>query len=274
MYKNIDFSQPGGFPLTQDVLAFMQSSYRDALAGIAQQFGELTIISGVVVTGSTVSDGWIVYEGELVRFVGSTLSAQVVVDTLQTQLMYEDGANRTVLFEKRAYCGSPGTFDFADLKRLNTQWEQWLPGDIKMVTCTHAYINANFTPTGLGINERRGWAICNGQNGTVDMRSRFAIGWDDRNVDPNDERWDTAHTTMQNTGGLKRVQLTVAELPPHNHAIQGSTSTSFAGAGAVPGVNPDGSESAGQTLNQGSGLSHENRPPFIVTLYIQRISWQ
>lgn len=272
MYKNINFTQPGGFPLTQDILAFMQSSYRDALTGIAKHFGEFAIVSGVEITGPNVSDGFIVYDGELVRFVGGTLSADVVVETIQTQLTFEDGADRSVMNETIAYCGSPGSFPFTNLKRLNTELEQWLPGDVKTVACSNAYIAANFNNTGLGLGERRGWAICNGNNGTFDLRSRFAIGYDDRSVNPTDDRWDPQHNNMGNWGGLKRVTLAPSELPAHSHGITGSTVGSFAGSGAVPGVNPDGAEPAGSTNNAGGGESHENRPPFIVMLYIQKIA--
>lgn len=38
--------------------------------------------------------------------------------------------------------------------------------DVMMLSCSNAYIIANFDGTGLGIAERVGWAICNGANGT------------------------------------------------------------------------------------------------------------
>jgi hypothetical protein len=57
----------------------------------------------------------------------------------------------------------------------------WLRGDIKEVSCTAAYLAANFLPTGLnkglGIGERIGWAICNGNNDTPNDKGRVVVGY-------------------------------------------------------------------------------------------------
>ena len=57
--------------------------------------------------------------------------------------------------------------------------EQWLPGDLKMIDCTSAYIAANFvtggSTIGLGLpgGEREGWAICNGYNYIYNIKLYF-----------------------------------------------------------------------------------------------------
>lgn len=271
MNKRIDLTQLGGFPLTQDVLDFLQVSYREAFKGIAALCGDKTILSGVVVTGPAVSDGWISYNGELVPFIGGSVGADVVVEETSTGLLFEDGVTRQVLFTKVAYCGAPATFPFSDLKALIPLNKLWQTGDVKEVDCNDAYVLANFDATGLGIGERVGWAICNGANGTADRRGRFVVGYDNRAVDPANGIWDIIYNGMGAIGGEKRHTLTTAEMPSHNHSITGSTTTSFAGAGAVPGVPIGSTESAGSTNNTGNGDPHENRPPFIVTLFIQKI---
>lgn len=71
--KQIDFSKPGGLPLSQDVLAFMQSAYTEVLTALAQCGGTGPfIISGMntysALNASGVADGWLYYNGEILKF--------------------------------------------------------------------------------------------------------------------------------------------------------------------------------------------------------------
>ena len=58
-----------------------------------------------------------------------------------------------------------------------------------------------------------GWAICNGQNGTPDLRDRFIVG-------------AGSAYSVNNTGGANSVTLTEAQIPSHNHSFSGSSSHS------------------------------------------------
>ena len=58
-----------------------------------------------------------------------------------------------------------------------------------------------------------GWAICNGQNGTPDLRDRFIVG-------------AGSAYSVNNTGGANSVTLTEAQMPSHNHSFSGSSSHS------------------------------------------------
>lgn len=117
--KRIDFNNLGGFPLTQDVLAYMQSSYRDAISGLARVCGDKVIVSGITDTGTTVTDGWILHNGELLPFVGGPKqSTYIIIDDNGTE-QFEDGTPRTVYFNRYARFGSGGTA-FSDLLRLDS----------------------------------------------------------------------------------------------------------------------------------------------------------
>ena len=67
-----------------------------------------------------------------------------------------------------------------------------------------------------------GWALCNGSNGTPDLRDRFVVG---------------AGSTyaVGATGGANTVTLTTANLPSHTHSISGSGTTSGQSAGHTHG---------------------------------------
>lgn len=60
----------GGFPLDQQALEFMQASYKDIATGLSTLTGGNVILSGCVVTGGAVTTGWIVWNGELLPFMG------------------------------------------------------------------------------------------------------------------------------------------------------------------------------------------------------------
>ena len=161
--NRIDFSWLGGLRFTQNRLNFLQTSYFEAFASIAKLCGNKTILYGVVNTGGSVSDGWISYNGELIRFIGGSYAAQVVITETATPYTFADASVHDVEFVKTATCGSVGSFPFSDLVPLLSLQNIWLPGDMKEKifvdgATADAYIAANFA-AGIGINEQRGWAI-------------------------------------------------------------------------------------------------------------------
>lgn len=69
----------GGMPFTGDDLTWMQNSLQDAIRGVSSMFGtsplDSFILWGVVVTGTSVSQGWAVIQGELVHVKAFTLNS-------------------------------------------------------------------------------------------------------------------------------------------------------------------------------------------------------
>lgn len=137
-----------------------------------------------------------------------------------------------------------------------------------------------------------GWNLCDGENGTPDLRGRFIVGYTPDNTD---------YSTIGNTGGESSHQLTIDEMPKHNHATLTSTTnttvtTNQNGAHshsiptgkstgnsttAVPkaekkGWTPLNSNPAGTHTHtftmyaRGGGEAHENRPPYYVLAYIMK----
>lgn len=268
MNKRIDLTNLGGFPFTQASLDFMQSSYREAFKGIAKLCGDKTIITGVVNTAGVLSDGWISYNGELIPFVGGAATAGVVVQETATQVQFQDNVNRDAYFTKVAFCGSPQTFAFADLRRLNTLNQMWLPGDMKMVQVTMAYIAANFDSTGLGINERLGWKVANGQNGTINMSDQLPLGYNWANIVTETEIVGTAK-------GSKKIAL--GQLPKHTPA--GMVLNPWSGDSTGLGDRDAGDDSTTSARNtarkvykQGLiGNDEDYFPASIITLYLVKI---
>jgi microcystin-dependent protein len=104
-----------------------------------------------------------------------------------------------------------------------------------------------------------GWALCDGRNGTPDLRDRFVVG---------------AGSTypVGNTGGEATHTLTIAEMPAHTHStfthdLGGSINptTVWSNQGSNKKTIANGAESSG------GGQPHENRPPYYALAYIMKL---
>jgi microcystin-dependent protein len=159
-------------------------------------------------------------------------------------------------------------------------------------------------PGGLGIGDYEGWALCDGSNGTPDLRGRFVVGLSNSDLNNysyvNAERNLAQYNTIGNNGGERTHALTVSEMPSHSHG--GSTTTdgnhehsmrSAAGACGTISVGPsqirldgncnsnydnsttgnmDFGGSHSHSINaEGGGTAHENRPPYYVLAYIIKL---
>ena len=135
---------------------------------------------------------------------------------------------------------------------------------------------SEFDGTGLGIGSNViGWAICNGNNTTPEMRSKFVVGYNPSDLDYN---------TIGDTGGQKYV----TEVLAHEHF---SANTDTVGSG-TPIISPtlyparyltgagnldyylSGTATAatvGKTSSTGAAQP-DNRPPYFTVLYLKKIA--
>ena len=101
-----------------------------------------------------------------------------------------------------------------------------------------------------------GWAICNGQNGTPDLRDKFIVG-------------SGSSYNRGDTGGAASVTLTVNQIPSHDHSYSYHAGPSTVDGGAAGGTRTVNFASS-TTGNAGGGQSHENRPPYYALTYIMK----
>jgi len=169
------------------------------------------------------------------------------------------------------------------------------------VTATTSDLNTRLIPTGVIVmwsgsiaSIPASWYLCDGTNGTPNLRDRFIVG---------------AGTTyaVAATGGAATVTLTEAQIPAHTHTVSGTTSgvgdhthtinISYSpdydyygnnvtglnagqnGANSVTGSSVNlGTAGAGAhshtfsatTNSAGSSGSHENLPPYYALAYIMK----
>lgn len=137
-------------------------------------------------------------------------------------------------------------------------------GDVKEIDVSTGYIVSNFDVTGLGTNERLGWAICNGNNGTRNRGGRVAVGYDVSN-----------YPTLGATGGSNTLTLTKNNIPILDITLPVSDSDN--GGGSKIYVMATDQQAAGtKTYVNSVNATTTNsaidvRQQYIVTLYIMKL---
>ncbi|CAF5148703.1 unnamed protein product, partial [Rotaria sp. Silwood1] len=92
-----------------------------------------------------------------------------------------------------------------------------------VLTVASAEIDSWFNINGKGLGEYSGWYLCDGRNGTLDLRGRFVVGRDVLNS-------GSSYSNIDMKGGLDKIVLTVDETPSRLHTLEAQTSASGARA--------------------------------------------
>ncbi len=280
------------YPLSTDTLEFMQQQIH-LVYTLASLYGE-----NYIIRQSTASaDGLIVIKGELMPLFG-TPQNYIAVRQRSTKieaagLTFADARiERGATYTNFALGTYYRTTDFPVMQPIA---DHLVPkGVINMWSGSLSDIPY-------------GWALCDGTNGTPDLRGRFIVGYN-----PN----DTDYNAIGKTGGAKLVTLTTSQMPPHDH---GGKLTTTSNGNHVHSVDDyyfsesnsqfkgvDGKYDLGQknetigsnstdydnrylyykthyTLSngthnhsvtltsQGDNKPHENRPPYYTLAYIMKI---
>lgn len=199
------------FPISTDALDFIQEQIFLAykLAALAGGY--------VIIQNSTASrEGLCIYNGELMPLKGAP-DACIIPNNQADDIIANGETFHGVRITRYAQYapagGTPATafWTLTNLKTLKTQLDaaaqHYVPkGAIMMWSGTIANIPS-------------GWALCNGQNGTPDLRGRFIVGATNGVVMFDSKGYNYA---IGATGGKNEVQLTAAQsgLPAHSHTMQ------------------------------------------------------
>ena len=137
-----------------------------------------------------------------------------------------------------------------------------------------------------------GWALCDGNNGTPDLRERFIVGAGG----DNGSVAGTNGYSVSNTGGENFHVLSVAELATHNHtgitstdgdhthdwlhgtetddSGNGSSNDEYTKAGGTLSGQMSTNGAHSHTLNinnEGGNSGHETRPPYYALAFIMKL---
>lgn len=262
-----------GLPIKAGTLQFMQDAHKESLNAVIKNIVEnphpdtMYILSGctnsATLPAHNISAGTLYVNGEVFDFAGANFTltglqkAYARIETTQfttnaDPVQFTDGVSRNIHNIRKIVIENT-TFssmlpEFQDFITVGA----WIFGDTKEVVCDSAYLAKFFDATGLGRLDRKGWAIMNGNNGTVNDNGKVVIAY------------GAGYTTLGATGGEVNHTLTNVELPVDvKKMIFGSNQQ---GHGSdVPILDPPFPQALGL------GQAHNNMQPYVVRLRIQKI---
>ncbi|WP_461632731.1 hypothetical protein [Labilibaculum euxinus] len=137
-----------------------------------------------------MSDGVVYINGEVLAFKGGT-GTQVIIKEDITELPFEDGSSKEV--EKVRYA----TFGIASSSYVWTDF----------IRAQRAIVPRGLISMWSGDQASlpRGWNLCDGTNGTPDLRGRFIVG-------------AGGTYTPGDNGGKDSITLSSSQLPTHSHS--------------------------------------------------------
>lgn len=267
------FNSLGGFPLETNNLEWMQQAY-DIFNTLGYVAGDKTIIYGCATSGANTTDGYVFVNGELFKFKGGPTQSKVRILETEDSKIFENGETKVVHKERYVtFASGTGEMNWSDFKRVeslkNIQSRILPPG-----TNPQLY-------TGSVESIPTGWQLCDGSNGTPDLRGRFIVG-----LHPD----DADYNAIGKVGGAKKVTPTGSNastnvnitVPVTGYGTSGGVIGTVAAGRLIVGSgvfeNAEALESlraagAGQSVSSAhthtfTGIEHENRPPYYTLAYI------
>jgi hypothetical protein len=292
--EKVKFDQ-GGQPINLDDLIIMQDSVFTILNAQFTGLGDF-VFSGVTVTGSntnaTLSAGLVRINNKIMQYLG-TLAGALNFQNFPYYYLVE---GNTVDFRPKSFASGdtkntrtttyailtptqPNSGGYIRVEYNNNIFRlkdafanSFIRRGVIWDVCINPTPNLEVDTTGLGINTWIGWAICNGQNGTPDLRKRFRVGADFSSADYN---------VVGNTGGEEFVKLTNSQtpLPNHKHNISNYAEETLSapylqGTGQTPWrafVKQNNGKETEQSTDNRTIQSHENRPPYLVVVPMMKL---
>lgn len=260
-----NFMQTGGFPVKAERLQEMQTAYSifNQLGNLA---GNLTILSGCVVTGVTVSSGYVVINSEVLPFQGGNLADDVIIIQNEYSKEFKNGEVKAVHYERFVAFGtSEDSFPWANFKRIDPIVS--LMTRLELVEKKSAVFQAG---GGMVLWNKPAVDIPEGWVEVVNWKGRIPVGYDIT---------QTEFNLMGKQGGAKNKTLSVAEMPQHSHPYKDIYFSEINGTVNVPsnrGSGDSDSDNKGfeidrTTSSSGNSQQFSIMNPYRVVMFIEYI---
>lgn len=250
------FILTGGYPLKAERLQELQTAYSifNSLGALA---GNFTIISGCTITGTTVGNGVVYINGEVIDFreADGAGTPDVIIIEEAVNRAFKNGVIKEVHTKRYATFGTA-----AD----SWPWSGFIRPDPIILMMARLEVIEKKTAVfqsggGMVLWNKPAVDIPTGWQEVLDWRGRIPVG-----LDPIQSEFDQ----IGETGGAKNKTLSINEIPSHTHGFR-----AYVQSGSNDG---SGGEAAGnfqdkQTEAIGGGQAFSLMNPYRVALFIEYI---
>jgi microcystin-dependent protein len=250
------------FPFTPKTVRFLQEIPTEALVELAKTFGDNSILYGCAEISGNITAGAVIINGEILPIDSQVLKQYIVIEETVEDAIYKGDVPNPAYYTRIAKLSDSGTILFSSLNKVQ---HKFVPqGGIIMWS-------------GSVMNIPKGWALCDGANGTPNLKGRFVVGYDGS---------DSDYNAIGKFGGWKErtIMPDQAGLAPHKHGsgtlVANAGSEAFGtGTGAAVNIAVTGSGTytfgvTGETA-QHNGLAGQVpldiRPPYYTIAYIIKL---
>lgn len=261
------FVTAGGYPLKSERLQELHTAYKafNALGYIA---GDFTIIAGCQLEGTTVKNGFVFINGELLEFRQGYYSegVRVIIVEENVDRPFKNGQINTVYKIRYATFGTSETsWPWTDFKRPIQTKD--IPADLNARLSLLERMAAPFltgnTPVfwgGYAQDIPPGWVE------DTNWRGRMPVGLDVTQLEFN---------IIGKPGGAKNKTLSIAEMPAHKHDVLFHQSDAGNSNGRLQGGNyeptPQMTKNTEDVQTTGGGQAFSILNPYRVVLFIKYV---
>lgn len=252
-----NFIQTGGYPLKAERLQELETAYSifNSLGALA---GEQTIISGCVLTGTVVGNGFVYIDGEVLEFREGAVTATSTVIIIEEAVdkAFKNGVIKQVHTIRYATFGTAATsWAWSGFKRLDPIY--LMMERLTVLEQKSAVFQAG---GGMVLWNKPADQIPAGWQEVEDWRGRMPVGVD---------YYQTEFETLGKIGGATRKTLSVEEMPEHDHDY--GFFKEGMGNGGGKGYNPDKgpNNTTKKTDPKGGGQSFSIMNPYRTVLFIE-----
>ena len=252
------FILTGGYPLKAERLQELQTAYSifNSLGALA---GNFTIISGCVVAGTTVGNGIVYINGEVIEFreADGAGTPDVIIIEEAVNRAFKNGVIKEVHTKRYATFGTAAdSWPWSGFKRPDPII--LMMARLEVLEKKSAVFQAG---GGMVFWNKPAADIPAGWQEVVDWRGRMPVGFDASQVE---------FDTLGKMDGAKSKTLSINEIPSHSHAIGNSRRNTGGGSGGDENHPKSYAGSRDHiTDTQGGGQSFSILNPYRTVLFIE-----
>lgn len=261
-----NFNQTGGFPLKTERLQELQTAF-EIFNAYGAMAGNLTVISGCETVGTTVQNGFVFINSELLEFREASVNSnsRVVIIEETASKTFQNGQLKPTYYVRYATFGTAAaSWPWTDFKKIDPI-KQLMQRLNTLEKKTAVFQSGG----GMVLWNKPAADIPAGWQEVVNWRGRIPVGLDTAQSEFNE---------MGKAGGAKSKTFSIAEMPQHTHEYNDIYHSEYGGNIGVGGRGSGDTDwdNAGYGIQRtsqssGGGQAFSIMNPYRVVMFIEYI---